>query len=39
VQGVQAHPKNIWFVANPGKIPENPAKKWRPTFAGTHKNT
>jgi len=31
VQGVQAHPQKLWFVANPGKIPEktgNSLKIW-----------
>jgi len=26
VQGVQAHPQKLWFVANPGKIPEKNGK-------------
>ena len=26
VQWVYVHPKKLWFVENPGKIPENPGK-------------
>jgi len=29
---VASAPQKFWFVKNPGKIPQNPGKKWRPRF-------